>query len=295
MDLKTLEKFEKAAKIASEVRNFAIEHLKEGAKILDIANAVEAKIRQLGAKPAFPVNISINEIAAHYTPRFNDETVLKRGDLVKFDFGVHIDGCSADTATPISIGKSEENALLIRAAEEALQAAISKVRPGVKVSEIGAAIAAVAEKYNVQPIRNLTGHGITEWNLHDSPSIPNFDNNSSTKLEADKIIAIEPFMTYGKGMIKEAETCEIYMLAQSGVMRDKEVLDFIKREFNTLPFAKRWLVARFGLLKATNALREGVSKGILYEYKVLKDVSGAKVAQAEHTILVKEKPKILTS
>ena len=287
-----MDKFEQAGKIAAEVRSYALSLVKEGAKLLDVAKAVEAKIMALGARPAFPVNISINEIAAHYTPRHNDDTVFKKGDLVKFDFGVHVDGYPADTATSVSVGKSEENQKLISASQDALKAAISKVRPGVTVSEIGSAIEATAKKYDVNVIRNLSGHGVKRWDLHSSPSIPNFDTGDTEKLTADMTIAIEPFMTYGKGSVKEAGVCEIYKAIEFKPLRDKEVLEYIRKEFGTLPFAKRWLIEKFGVLKATNAIREAISKGVLYEYKVLKEVSGAKVAQSEHTILVKEKPKI---
>jgi len=286
--------FEKAGKIASEIRSYALGLVKEGAKLLDVAKAIEAKIVSLGAKPAFPVNISINEIAAHYTPRHNDDAVFKKGDLVKLDFGVHVDGYPADTATSISVGKSEENQKLIDASAEALKAAIAVVKPGVKVSEIGAEIEAAAKRNGVNVIRNLSGHGVDRWDLHSDPSIPNFDNGNNTKLSENKTIAIEPFMTYGKGMIKEAGACEIYKVMEFKPMRDREVTDFIRKEFGTLPFAKRWVIEKFGVLKASTAIREAVSKGILYEYDVLKEVSGAKVAQTEHTILVKEKSKILT-
>lgn len=295
MDPDLLKKFEKSGKIASEVRSYALGLLKEGARVLDVAKAAEAKIVKLGAKPAFPVNISINEIAAHSTPRYDDDTVIKKGDLVKFDFGVHIDGCSADTATSVSIGKSDENQKLIDASAEALKSAIGKVKPGVNVSELGATISSVSEKYGVSVIRNLTGHGIKPYDLHSAPSIPNFDNKDTDKLEDQTVIAIEPFMTYGRGMTKEAESCEIYKVVKFAPVRDKEVLEFIKKEYGTLPFAKRWIIDKFGVLKGTNALREAVGKGIIYEYKVLKEVSGAKVAQSEHTILVKEKPEILSA
>lgn len=288
-------KFEKAGKIASDVRSYALSQVKEGAKLLDVAKAIEAKIISLGSRPAFPVNISINETAAHYTPRYNDETVFKKGDLVKLDFGVHVDGYPADTATSISVGKSDENQKLIDASAEALKAAIAKVRPGVKVSEIGAEIEATAKKFGVNVIRNLSGHGVERYDLHSDPSIPNFDNGDNTELPENKTIAIEPFMTYGKGMIKEAEACEIYKVLEFKPVRDREVLDFIRKEYGTLPFAKRWIIEKFGVSKAANAIREAISKGVLHEYNILKEVSGAKVAQSEHTILVKEKSKILTA
>jgi len=290
-----LEKYEKVGKIAAKVRQYAEGLVKENASLLEIARSIEKKISELGAKPAFPVNISINEIAAHYSPKYNDTAVLKKGDLVKIDFGVHIDGYPADTAFSASVGKSEENEKLIMASRAALDAAISAVKPGVKVSDIGKKIEAAAKQSNLQVIKNLSGHGVERYDLHTEPSIPNFDNNDSTKLEEDTLIAIEPFITNGKGFVIEGEQCEIYMLRQATPMRDKEILDFIRKEYSTLPFAKRWLVEKFGLMKVSLFLKEAVSRNILHPYHVLKEVSGAKIAQTEHTILVAKNVKILTA
>jgi methionyl aminopeptidase len=290
-----LEKYEKVGKIAAKVRQHAEGLVKENASLLEIAKSIEKKISELGAKPAFPVNISINEIAAHYSPKYNDTSVLKKGDLVKIDFGVHIDGYPADTAFSASVGKNEENEKLIMASRAALDAAISAVKPGVKVSDIGKKIEAAAKQSNLQVIKNLSGHGVKRYDLHTEPSRPNFDNNDSTELEEDKLIAIEPFITSGKGFVIEGEQCEIYMLRHYAPMRDREILDFIRKEYSTLPFAKRWLVEKFGQMKVSLFLKEAVSRNILHPYHVLKEVSGAKIAQTEHTILVAKNVKILTA
>ena len=294
MDSKLIEKFVKAGKLTAEARKFAEGQIKEGTKLLDIANAIESKIKQLGGKSAFPVNISINEIAAHYVPKVNDTTILKKGDLVKVDFGVHIDGCAGDIAFSVSIGKNAENEALIGAANSALDAAIATVKPGVEIRKIGSAIESTAKQAGFQVIRNLSGHGIKQFDLHTEPSIPNFDSSEKTKLEMDSIIAIEPFITSGKGFVQEAGSGEVFKVMKFVPMRDKEILLYIQKEYNKLPFAKRWLVEKFGAARTINAIREALSRGILYEHKTLREVSGAKVAQAEHTILVSEKVSVLT-
>jgi methionyl aminopeptidase len=294
MDSKLIEKFVKAGKLTAEARKFAEGQIKEGTKLLDIANAIESKIKQLGGKSAFPVNISINEIAAHYVPKVNDTTILKKGDLVKVDFGVHIDGCAGDIAFSVSIGKNAENEALIEAANSALDAAIATVKPGVEIRKIGSAIESTAKQAGFQVIRNLSGHGIKQFDLHTEPSIPNFDSSEKTKLEMDSIIAIEPFITSGKGFVQEAGSGEVFKVMKFVPMRDKEILLYIQKEYNKLPFAKRWLVEKFGAARTINAIREALSRGILYEHKTLREVSGAKVAQAEHTILVSEKVSVLT-
>lgn len=294
MESELIKKFTEAGKLTAEAKKFAESQIKEGAKLLNIAEAVEAKIKQLGGKPAFPVNISINDIAAHYVPRFNDTIVLKSGDLVKIDFGVHIDGCAGDIAFSVSIGKSAENEALIGAANAALASAIQIIKPGVEVGKIGAAIESAAKKAGFQTIKNLSGHGIKQFDLHAEPSIPNFDSPDATILEPNTIIAIEPFVTPGKGFVKEVESGEVYKIMKFAPIRDKEILQHIQKEYNTLPFAKRWLVEKFGAARTANAIREALSRGVLYEHRTLREVSGAKVAQAEHTILVAGKVSVLT-
>lgn len=294
MDSKTKAKFIKAGDLTAETRKFAESLIKEGAKIVDIADAIEAKIIQLGGKPAFPVNISINELAAHYVPRANDATVLKKGDLVKVDFGVHVDGCAGDIAFSVSIGKSAENEALIKAAENALNVAMHTIKPGIEVSKIGAVIEDVFTKAGFQPIRNLSGHTIKPFDLHTDPTIPNYDNSDDTKIESDTVVAIEPFATTGKGFVEEGELCEVYRLLKFAPIRDKEIMMHMQKEYSTLPFAKRWLVEKFGAARTANAIKEATSRNILHGFRVLREVSGAKVAQAEHTILVAEKVAVLT-
>jgi methionyl aminopeptidase len=294
MTSEQIKKFEKACAITVEVRKFAENLIKENAKALDIANAIEVKIKQLGAKPAFPVNVSINDIAAHYVPKYNDNLVLKEGDLVKIDFGVHIDGCASDVAFSVSIGESAENEALIETANSALNAALSILEPGLEVCKIGAVIESLAKKKGFHTIKNLTGHGIECYDLHAKPSIPNFDNSDKTKLEPNTIIAIEPFITPGKGLVEECEGGEVYRAIRFAPIRDKAILLHIQKEYNTLPFAKRWLVEKFGVARTTNAIKEALSRGLLYEHKTLREVTRSKVAQAEHTILIANKVAVLT-
>src|SRR3990167_4837634 len=93
------EKILKAGKIASQIREKIKTNIKKGTLLLEIAERIESEIEKLGGKPAFPVNLSMNEIAAHSTPSHEDKT-LAHG-LLKVDFGVHIDGLTADNAFSI--------------------------------------------------------------------------------------------------------------------------------------------------------------------------------------------------
>jgi len=268
---------------------------KANALLLEIAEKIDKKISQLGAKPAFPLNISINNVAAHHAPLFGEKLVLKEGDLVKFDIGVHIDGNIADTAVSVSIGSNEENENLIGAAESALAAAIKLATPGTEICKIGAAISKAITDAGFQPIKNLTGHAIDEYELHAGMSIPNFDNKNKTKLEKGMVVAIEPFATDGAGLVNEGSEVQIFKLINSGNIRlGREILEYVASEFDVLPFAKRWLVEKFGAMKTELFLKEALAKNILQPYHILIEDSEAKVAQAEHTILVEDSPVVLT-
>ena len=160
------EKLLEAGRIAAEVRELARRMVKPKAKLLDVAEAIEAKIRELGGEAAFPVNLSINEIAAHYTPERDEETRFREGDMVKVDIGVHVDGYIGDTATTIYLGDDEKLNRLLECTERALEAAIAKIRPGVEVKELSQAIQQTIESYGFKPVRNLTGHGLDLSLIH---------------------------------------------------------------------------------------------------------------------------------
>jgi len=294
MDKGISESYKKAGEIAVKARDFAKTLLKEGALYLEIADKVEQKIFELDGKPAFPVNISVNEIAAHHVPTFDEKLILKLGDLVKIDIGVHVEGFVADTAFSFSIGKSEENEELIKAAEKALDSALKLAKPNVKVCEIGSAIEKEILGFDARPIRNLTGHMVDEFELHAGQNIPNFDNKDETELEEAQVFAIEPFATFGEGFVTEGKPAEVFLLEARGAVRNKEILAFIEEEYVTLPFAKRWLVKKFGAMKTNLALKEAISKGLIHQYNELKEKSGKKVSQAEHTVIVQKNPEIIT-
>lgn len=295
MDKEILNAYKKAGEISIKAKEFARGLLKDGALLVEIADKIENKIIELGGKLAFPTNISINEIAAHYVPAYNEKTVLRKGDLVKVDVGVHINGYIADTAFSYSVGESEENQRLISATNSAVEAATKLAKPGTAVRKIGFAIAKEITSAGFQPIRNLTGHLVDKYNLHAGISIPNYDNGNETKLEENTAVAIEPFATTGEGIVVEGKNAEVFKLEKIGMLRTgRDILLHVAENYRTLPFAKRWLIKKFGLLKTNLMIREAIAKGILKDYKVLKEKTGEKVSQTEHTVIVSEKPIITT-
>lgn len=292
MENEIIEKYLKAGKIAKEVREFSKSLLKEGAKYIEIASKIDEKINELGAKPAFPVNISVNEVAAHDTPSFNDERTLKKGDIVKVDIGVHVDGYIADTAYTVEIGTSNYSKL-IKASEDALKSAIEILKSGIKVCEIGRAVYEKIKEHGYLPIVNLSGHLLEEYKLHAGITIPNYDNKNENTLE-NCAVAIEPFATNGVGQVIETRKGEIYRLINLKPVRiGRDILLYISKEFKTLPFAKRWIIQKFGK-KAEIILNKFVSLDILHNYPILKEKEGGIVSQSEHTILI-NKEKIITT
>lgn len=286
-----MDNWEKAGKIAAECLEYGLSLAKPGIKLLDLAEKIEARISELGAKPAFPVTLSLNKVAAHYAPLMNDDSVFNEGDMLKIDVGVHVNGCIGDTAA--TIGGNPE---LIEASRKALDNAIPLCVPGTELCKIGEVINETIEKLGFNSIKNLSGHHIKEYNLHAGISIPNYDNHDSRTLEDGMIIAIEPFATDGsKGMISESSASNIYLLENPRPVRDmkaRKMLKYIQEEFKTLPFAARWLEKKFGSLGFGFQIL--VRQGIIKSYPQLVESSQGIVSQAEHTIRVGEKPEILT-
>lgn len=282
-----LEKYRRAGKLLSEVREEVRKLVKPGVALLDLAETTEELIRQKGAKPAFPCNVSLNQIAAHYSPPAGDTTVIKEGDIVKVDLGAHVDGYIADTAFTVATGEKKE---IVGAVEKALEEAIKVVRPGINVSEIGKAVEDAAKASGFKPIRNLSGHSLGRWTLHSGLTIPNFDEKTDQKIKAGDVLAIEPFLTDGAGLVEDQPQVYIYRYMRDRPVRlrmAKKLLLDIKRIYGSLPFAERWLTKNMSKLRMELSLRELIGAGAIYPYHVLKERAGV-VAQAEHTVIVTE-------
>ncbi|MEM4417036.1 MAG: M24 family metallopeptidase [Nitrososphaerota archaeon] len=124
-----------AGRIARVVRNSVPGLVRPHMPMIELAEKIESMILDRGGRPAFPCNISIDSVAAHYTPPPGDRTLIPRGSVVKIDIGVVVNGYIADTA--VTVSESQLGDTLRYAAEEALKAAIKSVKAGVKVSTVG--------------------------------------------------------------------------------------------------------------------------------------------------------------
>ena len=281
-----LEKYRKAGKLVAEVREQVRPLVKLGATLLYIAETAESLIVEKGAKPAFPCNVSVNEVAAHYSPPAEDDAVIKEGDMVKVDIGAHIDGYIADTAFTVATGEKAE---MVQVVEKALEAAIGAVKPGIDVGEVGKVVEETATAAGFKPIRNLTGHSLGRWDLHAGLTIPNVKETTGQTLKAGDVLAIEPFITDGAGFVEDQKSLYIFRHLRDVPTRlrmSRELLRDVKRNYMGLPFAERWLSKRMSKLRLELTIRELVGIGAFWPYYVLAERAKGKVAQAEHTVIV---------
>ncbi|MDR2967005.1 MAG: type II methionyl aminopeptidase [Methanobacteriaceae archaeon] len=304
-----IDSYEKAGKIVSKIRLKACKLIKNDLAIIDLVEFVENEIIKNGAGIAFPCNVSINEIAAHYTSPANDENKIATGDLVKLDLGAHIDGYIADSAITImapgddleekfdeeTLAKNQE---LIDASDAALEAAISTVRVGVEIGKIGAAVEEAVAKYGFKPIVNLTGHSLDQWNLHSGLSIPSINDKSTTKLKEGDVLAIEPFVTDGVGWVTDTLHPFIYRFLNDKPFRmthTQKVFHEIKKTYGSLPFSQRWLSEEFNVNRLNASLRQLSQAMAIYPYPALKEKTNSWVAQKEHTVIVEGDGCIITT
>ncbi|MBW9141354.1 MAG: type II methionyl aminopeptidase [Candidatus Aramenus sp.] len=278
----------KAGKIAAEARDLGAKLIKPGAKVIDVCEAVEKAIIEMGAKPAFPCNLSINEEAAHYSPVIGDEKIIPEGAVVKLDIGAHIEGIITDTAVTVSF--NDRYTRLLEAARDALNAAIQNFRPGTALGEIGKVIERVIKMNGYKPIRNLGGHLIRKYELHAGVFVPNVYERNVGNIMGDNVYAIEPFATDGGGMVVDGKAETIFSLRNPSVKGLSELeakyLEAIRERFSTLPFSERWLSDMGSKEEVESTLRALVRKKALISYPVLIEVKKGIVSQFEHTVYV---------
>lgn len=282
----------KAGKIASQVREYARTQDHTGRSLSEICNDIEQEIFKKGGEPAFPVNVSLNDIAAHYTAVPNDPIIVKNTDVLKIDVGVHIDGYIADTAVTVSYDTTYQK--MIDIAERALDEAIGISRSNTRVSEIGRIIEKTITKYGCKPIQNLSGHSLERYTIHAGKSIPNiWTIGHSFNLSVNNVYAIEPFVTTndGQGVVYEGKIKNIFGIGSRKRTKEQKTDDFLEylwNKFKTLPFALRWIVNEYEEKEALYLLEILVKKKNVHAYPILVEGANRIVVQAEHTIIPQE-------
>ena len=288
----TYEKYKRAGKIAAGARNLGASLIKPGVRLLDVVSAVEKKILDEGAGIAFPTNIALNDIAAHFSPRHDDTSVFKKGDVVKLDVGAHVDGYIADTAVTIELGTHNYEDM-IRASSDALEAAIARIKADVDLGEIGSIVESTITSYGFKPIDNLTGHSLERYTLHSGMSVPSVSSTSETvRPKAGDVIAIEPFATNGMGHVVSGPGSNIYLCnksIRSRLVRDpraKAMFQKLTKRFKTLPFAQRW--TEQSIPNSEIVLKRLSLLGFIKHYPQLPEAKKGIVTQKEHTVIITE-------
>jgi methionyl aminopeptidase len=283
-----LEYYQQAGRIASIVRENTRNKYHVGDTLFQICESIEDDIIMKGGSPAFPVNVSLNDIAAHYTAEPNDQIIVKDGDVLKIDIGVQIHGYIADTAVTVCYNPKYE--AMVKTAELALTEAVKVAKPNFKASDIGKIIENTVSKQGFRPIQNLSGHSLEQYTIHAGKSIPNIWTIGSFSLVSNQAYAIEPFVTTkdGHGIVYEGKTRNIFGIASRKPTKDKEAdefLEYIWNTFKTLPFALRWMTKKYEEKKARQLIEQLIRKRNVHAYPVLIEGNRKIVAQAEHTLI----------
>jgi methionyl aminopeptidase len=289
MDESELSLWKRAGEIAARSRDMGAKMIVEGESLLSVAEYVERNIVDMGGSVAFPVNIALNEFAAHYTPRPDDRQRFRKGDLVKLDVGAHVDGCIGDTAVTVEVGSSTYTNL-ITASRRALDSVIEVIRPGVQLSALGSIVERTMNNMGFKPIVNLTGHSVERYKLHAGITVPNYNDRSDERVPAGTVLAVEPFSTTGIGEVSSYKKSNIFrMVRRRGNLtpEQEEALGLITSGPGQLPFSERWLEGR--VRKADKVINGLVRAGSIYSYPILRESSGGMVAQSEHTLYISEK------
>ena len=279
-----LAKLRTVGKVSGAARELGLSMVKEGVKLYDVAQEVEGYIREHGCGLAFPCNISINEVAAHYTPSCNDKRVFELGDVVKVDCGGQLDGFVGDTAGTVEVGTNAYRDL-VEISKTARNTVAEFIGDGIPLKEIGKAVEMTMKNAGFTPITNLCGHQIEPYNLHAGLSIPSYDNGSDVRIQSGMVVAVEPFATNGAGEVRNGRPGNIVRIARERKIADPkaaEFLEYVKQEFRTFPFCAR----SCDFPDTEKHVKALVRHGVLSSYAELVEVKGGIVSQHEYTFYI---------
>jgi methionyl aminopeptidase len=290
-DLEELGKFRLSGRILCEAREEMRSYVKENMSVLEVCERAEALIRSKGGIPAFPCNVGVNEVAAHYTSPPGDTSVIPVGSTVKIDMGVHVDGYVTDTAFTVSF--NPEGRSMTATAEYALKMVIDNIHDDMSTGRIGGIIETAIRNHGFKPISNLTGHSVGRYLIHAGTSIPNVASLATNKVHVGDIFAVEPFVTQPDAVarVDDSPQTTIFRLVRAKSVKTgyaKQLLKHIETNFRTLPFTERWLTGIVPRQHHDEAFKERLQSKIIMSYPVCIEASRRPVAQAEHTLLIKE-------
>ncbi|KAG9242585.1 methionine aminopeptidase 2-like protein [Calycina marina] len=314
-----LQEYRYGAEVHRQVRQWAAQNIKPGQSLTEIAEGIEDAVRALTGHQgledgdnikggvAFPTGVNLDHIAAHYSPNAGNKTLLAKENVMKVDFGVHVNGRIVDSAFTMSFDPMYDN--LLTAVKEATNTGIKEAGIDVRMGDIGAAIQETMESYEceingtsypIKAIRNLNGHDIQQWKIHGGKSVPIVKSNDQTKMEEGEVFAIETFGSTGNGYVRDDYETSHYAKRQDApksrpaLASAQKLLGVINKNFGTLPFCRRYL-DRLGQEKYLLGLNQLVQQGYVEDYPPLVDKKGSYTAQFEHTILLRPNVKEVVS
>lgn len=314
--------FRKASVVHKIVRNEIQKKLIHDTKIKDLVEYTENRIISLlgydrntyfkqktPSGIAFPVGISINDTIAHNSALLKDERKIEEGDVVKFDFGVHVEGCIIDSAFTHIVGATEDDPYneLLNASKDATYSAIAMSGPDARLYELSEVIEEIIKSYEVQvdyglgtldivPVKGIGGHNILPYKIHGGKlilSVPDEEIQGNLKMESGEIYAIETYATTGSGIMtqeKDLDLCSHYMVnseckSKQFLKKNNAYKSVVNR--NGLPFTLSWCDRSHK--KYSKDLANALTMGDITAYPVLKDSDpNSHVSQFEHTIRIRD-------
>ena len=290
------EQYKASGRITNEVKAQVPSQVRPGVSFLEVCDFVQKQVESRGGRLAFPTGIGVNQVTAHYAPQDGDASVFKEEDLVKVDFGVHVEGYVTDTS--VSVTLNPEFNLLLDATQRALDTAIETARRESRTGEIGRAIHREAARFGFKTIENLTGHTVDRYVVHAGKSIPNLYMAGTQELKKGDVFAIEPFLTLGSaaGYVIDAPSKTIFSMVARKKTGNPELDSFAEKiwsERKTLPFTPQWYSSELGRAKLDSIIGRLVAKKVLRAYPTLVEASGSPVAQFEHTMALEDDGLVL--
>ena len=290
-----IEKALEAGRIASKALMLARSLTKKDTRLLDVAVKTEDYIIQQGGFPAFPMQISLNEIAAHDAVSYDDKRIFSGSEMVKLDVGVHVDGIVADNALTVDLGKNNQD--ICKASIAALEYVVKNIKKDVHIKDLSLGIADKIASFGVKPVSNLSGHGLGKYRIHAEPQIPNVPFMGNQKLKANTHVAVEPFATNGFGKVIDSKDVEVFAQIKQSNVRDsiaRTALSQIKK-YNGLPFSLRWLSEKIGAQRADYAINILLANNIITAYPKLKEIQNGIVSQHERTFIITDSETLITT
>ncbi|KAG9185814.1 methionyl aminopeptidase [Alternaria panax] len=328
MDDDFLKDYRKAAEVHRQVRLYAQTIAKPGVSLTRLAEEIDDSVRALvghqgleagdalKAGLAFPTGLCLNNIGAHWTPNAGaKEVFLQQDDVLKVDFGVHVNGRIVDSAFTVAANPIYDN--LLASVKAATNTGLKEAGIDSRIDHISEMIQEVMESYEVEikgkiipvkAVRNsksspspFTGHDILRYHIHGDKQVPFVKTKTTQRMEEGDVFAIETFGSTGKAYLHD--DIGVYGYGRNEHVRAtgpnhasaKSLLKTIDENFGTLVFARRQLERLPGVEKYHLGMRTLVNSGVVEAYAPLVDVPGSFVAQFEHTVLLRPNCKEVIS